>query len=142
MRFKLSIIISTIAALCASAMAQTPVDTVYNPAIIYSGMPPTYEIADIKVNGADNYEDFVIIGYSGLKAGERIEIPGSEITSASKRLWRQGLFSKVQIAVDKIAGDKAWLSINVRQQPQVSAINYNGVKKVRRMTFRKNCSFM
>ena len=129
MRIKLSVIISALLAFCGFAEAQTPVDTVFSPAVIYSGMPPTYEIAGISVNGADNYEDYIVIGYSGLKVGERIEIPGDEITSASKRLWRQGLFSKVQISVDKIAGDKAWLSINLRQQPQISAINYNGVKK-------------
>lgn len=33
------------------------------------------------------------------------------------------------IAVDKVAGDKAWLSINLRQQPRISEINYIGVKK-------------
>ncbi|MDE6459852.1 MAG: outer membrane protein assembly factor BamA, partial [Paramuribaculum sp.] len=126
MRFRIAVIIAAIFTLCATATAQTPVDTIYTPPIIYSGMPPTYEIAGIEVNGADNYEDFVVIGYSGLKVGERIEIPGDEITAASKRLWRQGLFSKVQVSVDKIAGDKAWLTISLREQPQISAINYNG----------------
>ncbi|MDE5839162.1 MAG: outer membrane protein assembly factor BamA, partial [Paramuribaculum sp.] len=129
MRFRIAVIIAAIFTLCATATAQTPVDTIYTPPIIYSGMPPTYEIAGIEVNGADNYEDFVVIGYSGLKVGERIEIPGDEITAASKRLWRQGFFSKVQVSVDKIAGDKAWLTISLREQPQISAINYNGVKK-------------
>ncbi|MDE6049947.1 MAG: outer membrane protein assembly factor BamA, partial [Paramuribaculum sp.] len=132
MRFKIAVIIAAMFAVCATASAQTPADTIYTPPVIYSGMPPTYEIAGINVDGADNYEDFVVIGYSGLKVGERIEIPGDEITAASKRLWRQGLFSKVQISVDKIAGDKAWLTINLREQPQISAINYNGVKKSER----------
>ena len=111
------------------AQSAAPTDTVYNPAILFSGLPKTYEIADITVNGADNYEDYIIIGYSGLKKGDLIEIPGSDISDASKRLWRQGLFSKVAIAVDKVAGDKAWLSINLRQQPRISEINYIGVKK-------------
>ncbi len=110
------------------AVAQTPVDTVYNPTILYSGIPRTYEIADIKVNGAENYLDYVIIDYTGLKPGDRIEIPGDAITDASKNLWRQQLFSKVQIAVDKIAGDKVWLSINLRQQPRISSVEYHGVK--------------
>ncbi len=111
------------------AQSAAPTDTVYNPAILFSGLPKTYEIADITVKGADNYEDYIIIGYSGLKKGDLIEIPGSDISDASKRLWRQGLFSKVAIAVDKVAGDKAWLSINLRQQPRISEINYIGVKK-------------
>jgi len=109
--------------------AQTPADTVYNPRIVYSGLPHTYEIAGITVTGADNYEDFIIIGYSGLKLGERIDIPGAEITAASKRLWRQGLFSSVQIIVEKTAGDKAWININLREQPRISEVRYYGVKK-------------
>ena len=104
-------------------------DTVFEPKVVFNGLPDTYEIADIKVTGADNYEDFTIIGYSGLKTGERLEIPGEELTAAAKRLWRQGLFSSVQIIVDKVAGKKAWLTINLRQQPRISQINYNGVKK-------------
>ena len=65
--------------LCASAVitgrAQTataPGDTIYNPEIIYSPMPRTYEIAGIDVSGISHVEDYVIIGYSGLSVGERI----------------------------------------------------------------------
>ena len=69
------------------------------PPIVYSGLPTTYEIADIKVTGADNYEDYIVIGYSGLKKGDMIEIPGNEVTTAVKRLMRQGLFAQAQIIV-------------------------------------------
>ena len=92
-------------------------------------MPRSYEIAGIKVTGVDNYEDYIIIGYSGLTLGQRVEIPGDDITAAAKRFWRQGLFSKVQIKVEKIYGDKVWLEIALRQQPRIAEINYNGVKK-------------
>ncbi len=119
-----------------------PADTIYNPNVIFTGIPRTYEIAGITVKGADNYNDFTVIGYSGLKVGEKIEIPGSEINAASKRLWRQGLFSKVQIAVDKVVGDKVWLSLNLRQQPRISAINYNGVKKGEREDLQERLQLM
>ncbi len=109
--------------------AQALTDTVYSPNILFTGLPKTYEIADIQVKGADNYEDYIVIGYTGLKVGDIVTIPSSEITDASKRLWRQGLFSKVQISVDKVVGDKAYLTLNLRQQPRISEINYNGVKK-------------
>ncbi|WP_290391656.1 POTRA domain-containing protein, partial [Paramuribaculum intestinale] len=102
----------------AAGMVSQPADTVYNPPVVFNSMPRSYEIAEISVDGADNYEDHIVIGYSGLKTGERIEIPGDELTQAMKRLWRQGLFSKVQITVDKTADDKAWLTIHLREQPQ------------------------
>ncbi len=109
--------------------AQLASDTVINPTVIFSGIPKSYEIAGIRITGADNYEEKNIIGYSGLKVGDYIPIPGSDLTDAAKRLWRQGLFSKVQISVDKVSGNKAWLAFNLRQQPRISSINYIGVKK-------------
>ena len=111
------------------SQAQMPTDTVVNPTVIFTGIPKSYEIAGIRITGADNYEDKNIIGYSGLKVGDYIPIPGSDLTDAAKRLWRQGLFSKVQISVDKIAGNKAGLVFNLRQQPRIASINYIGVKK-------------
>ena len=130
---KLAIILSSalllIFAMAPGALAQLPADTIYNPKVNFTGIPSTYEVAGITVDGADNYEPHIIIGYSGLKVGERIEIPGTALTNASKRLWNQRLFSQVRIEVDKIAGDKAWLSIHLRQQPRISKITYNGTKK-------------
>ena len=41
-------------------------DTIYNPDVIYSPMPRSYEIAGIDVKGVNNVDDYVIIGYSGL----------------------------------------------------------------------------
>lgn len=120
-------ILSSINATVVNAEEKT--DTIYNPNVIFTGMPKKYEIAGIKVTGVKNYEDYIIIGYSGLSIGERIDIPGDALTTAAKRFWRQGLFSKVQIKVEKIAGDKAWLEIVLRQQPRISQINYIGMKK-------------
>ena len=103
-------------------------DTIYNPDVIYSPMPRSYEIAGIDVKGVNNVDDYVIIGYSGLSVGEKVEIPGDDITNAVKRFWRQGLYSKVQIKVTKIVGDKAWLEIDLRQQPRMSELRFEGVK--------------
>ena len=130
MRFKLFIILSAFVLACFSSVsAQAPADTIVNPKVVFTGMPRTYEIAGISVKGADNYEDNTIIGYSGLKIGERVDIPGNELTAASKRLWRQGLFSQVKIVVDKTAGDKAWITLDLRTQPRISQIHYYGMKK-------------
>ncbi len=104
------------------------VDTVYNPDVIYSPMPKTYEIAGIGVEGANGVEDYVIIGFSGLSIGQQVAIPGAEITEAAKRFWRQRLYSKVRIRLDKIAGNKAWITIELRQQPRMSEMRFIGAK--------------
>ncbi len=119
--------------------AQTEVDSLSidtlqapKPEIEYTLQRNTYEIADIRVTGADNYEDFVLIGFSGLAIGDKIEVPGDQITKSIKRFWKQGLFSDVKILADKIEGDKIWLQIALTQRPRISTLVYNGVKKSER----------
>ncbi len=142
MRFRFITFLLFLSALTANVCAQAPADTVYNPDILFTGLPKTYEIADIQVKGADNYEDYIVIGYTGLKVGDLITIPSAEITDASKRLWRQGLFSKVQIAVDKVIGNKAYLTLNLRQQPRISEINYHGLKKAEKQDLEEALQLM
>ncbi|MDD5184202.1 MAG: outer membrane protein assembly factor BamA [Paludibacter sp.] len=107
----------------------TTIDTTNLPVIEYSTQTPKYEIAGIKVTGADNYEDFVLIGFSGLAVGDIVNVPGDAITNAVKRFWKQGLFSDVKILANKIKDGKVWLTIELKQRPRVSEINYNGLKK-------------
>ena len=116
----------------ASALDITPapqvVDTVYNPDIIYTPIPKKYEIAGIEVKGIPENDHYLIVGYSGLSIGDRIDIPGEDITAAVKRFWRQGLYSKVEINVAKMAGDKVWLDIELQRQPRMSEMRFNGMK--------------
>jgi len=116
-------------------------DTIYNPKIIFTASPSQYEIAGIRVEGVENYDENIVIGYSGLAVGQRVDIPGDDIKAAAKRFWRQGLFSKVQIQVEKIYHDQAWLVFNLRQQPRVSQVNYNGMKGGEKKDIMERLSF-
>jgi outer membrane protein insertion porin family len=99
------------------------------PVIEYSNAAPKYEIAEIAVTGAGNYEDFVLIGFSGLAVGDMINVPGDAISNAVKRFWKQGLFSDVKILANKIEDGKIWLTIALKERPRISEINYTGLKK-------------
>ncbi|MEG2066770.1 MAG: outer membrane protein assembly factor BamA [Tannerellaceae bacterium] len=99
------------------------------PVISYSLSPKRYKIEDIKVTGIKNYDDFVLIGFSGLSVGDVVSIPGDEITAAVKRFWKHGLFSDVKILATKMEGDKVWLEVQLKQRPRISQVNYNGIKK-------------
>ena len=104
-----------------------PASTV--PEIEYGMTRKTYEIAGIEVEGADSYEDFVLIGFSGLAVGDKIEVPGDQITKAIKRFWKQGLFSNVKIKAKRIEGNKIWIVIELEQRPRISEVRYEGLKK-------------
>ena len=102
------------------------------PEIDYSLTPRQYHIAKISIDGVKNYDDYLLIGLSGLAEGQKIDIPGEEITKAVKRYWRNGLFSNVAISVDSLVGDSAYLHIQLTQRPRISEININGVRKSER----------
>lgn len=99
------------------------------PVISYSLSPKKYKIADIKITGIKDYDDFVLIGFSGLSVGDEITVPGDEITTAVKRFWKHGLFSDVKILATKIEGDQIWLEVQLKQRPRISQVNYHGIKK-------------
>ena len=136
MHYRISFIFITF--ICLFSFATTGIaqnantDEDSKPVILYSGTPKKYEIADIKVEGVKNYEDYVLIGLSGLSVGQTITVPGDEITGAIKRYWRHGLFSNVQITAEKIEGDKIWLKISLTQRPRIADVRYHGVKKSER----------
>ena len=107
-------------------------EIIVNPDITYSGVPRSLTIGGITVSEISGYEDFVLIGVSGLTVGQEISLPGNEVTEAVKRYWRHGLFSKVAISADSIVGDKVYLYIDLDVRPRVSTINYIGLKKSER----------
>ncbi len=107
-------------------------EIIVNPDISYSGVPRDLTIGGISVSPISGYEDFVLIGVSGLTVGQEIALPGNEVTEAVKRYWRHGLFSKVSISADSIVGNKVYLFIDLDVRPRVSTINYIGLKKSER----------
>ena len=143
MRYK-SIFLAIIfgAAASIAAAAQQVADTIFNPPIVYGALPRVYEIAGITVSGAPNYDDSTVLGYAGLKTGDRMAIPGDDLTDAVKRLMRHGLFSQVQVKVLKTAGDKAWIELALRTQPRISKVNYLGMKKSDRDDIQEKLQLM
>ena len=111
--------------LMPNAYAQQDVE---KPTILY-GQQRRLPIGGIKVEGVENYEDYLLIGISGLSIGEQVTLPGDEITAAVKRYWKHGLFSSVRIEAEKIQNDSLYLKIILATRPRVSEININGVRK-------------
>ena len=107
-------------------------DVIVNPDISYAGTPRNCEIGGLTVKGVEGYEDYVLIGLSGLSVGQQISVPGTEITEAIKRYWKHGLFSRASITADSIVGNKVYLCIHLATRPRVSFINYHGLKKSER----------
>ena len=126
MRILRFIILTSVFLLSSFVTLKAQVQT--DPNIVY-GQEKKYEIGGITVDGVTNYDDYILIGLSGLTVGDIVSVPGDEITAAVKRYWKQGLFSAVKIEADSIVDEKVYLKITLSMRPRVSQININGVKK-------------
>jgi outer membrane protein insertion porin family len=91
--------------------------------------PKTYEIGGITVDGADNLDEGAIRLLSGLNVGDKIDIPGEETSEAIKKLWKQDLFSDVQLLSQRIEGKKIFLVIKVTERSRLSRFKFIGVSK-------------
>ncbi len=100
-----------------------------NSSRINYSRPAKYVISDIKISGVKYLDTDVLINISNLNIGDTIEIPGTRISKAIDKLWKQSLFSDVQILADKIEGDKIFLNIQLQERPRLSGFAIQGVKK-------------
>ena len=91
------------------------------------GRPVDYEIAEIKVEGAEFLDENAIVSISGLKVGDRIKVPGEELSNALKRLWRQGILGDVQILATKTELGQIWLTIKLEELPRLSKVQFEGL---------------
>ncbi|MFC2112488.1 outer membrane protein assembly factor BamA [Bacteroidota bacterium] len=91
--------------------------------------PREYVIADISVSGIEFLQPQVLISISGLQVGDKIKVPGDEITHAIDKFWDQGLFADAKLSVRKIEDGKIWLDIYLKEQPRLSRLVVDGLKK-------------
>jgi outer membrane protein insertion porin family len=91
--------------------------------------PKEYEIGGITVSGVKYLDKGVLTMISGLKVGEKVDVPGDDFRNAIKKLWEQGLFAYVNISATKIEGDLIFLNIDLRERPRLSKFSFNGLKK-------------
>ena len=99
--------------------------------------PEKFEIGGIVVNGAENLNNNTLIAISGISVGDEIAIPGEKISSAVKKLWKQGLFSDVDISIDKIVGNIVFLKINLVENARLSKFKFKGSIKKSEITSLK-----
>ncbi|UCH14401.1 MAG: outer membrane protein assembly factor BamA [Bacteroidales bacterium] len=91
--------------------------------------PKELEIDSITVTGVRYLQPNILINISGLQVGQKINIPGDEISAAIDKFWKYGLFSDVKILAKRIKNGKVFLEIYLKEQPRLSKLNIKGVNK-------------
>lgn len=91
--------------------------------------PKEYTIGPINIEGAEGYDPNAIRLVAGLRQGQKIVIPGQQISTAINNLWKEGLFSDVQIFADKEIAGVIYLTIQVAPRPKLSKYKFIGINK-------------
>ncbi|MCO6162196.1 outer membrane protein assembly factor BamA [Flavobacterium sp. NRK F7] len=88
-----------------------------------------YILGGVEVTGKIKYSEQTVVTFSGLEKGQRIVVPGEDISTAIKKLWKLGLFSDVNFYVNNIKGDSIFLELNLIESPKLSDVKIQGIKK-------------
>jgi outer membrane protein insertion porin family len=120
----------------AAALAQqkdTAKTTAVDPeleALLQAKTPKEYNLAGIKVSGLKRYDESLLISISGLSIGDKIVYPGGDnFSHAIQNLWKQNLFSNIQIFFIRIDSRDLYIEIHVEERPALSNFYFKGVKK-------------
>ncbi len=88
-----------------------------------------YTINSISVTGTQTFNENTVIAFTGLKEGDQIYIPGEKLSSVTKKLWEQNLFSDIAFYVTNIDGDRVDLELYIVELPKLNTVKIDGVKK-------------
>ncbi len=108
---------------------QSPSDDNQGGLSINYSNPKEYEIAEITVTGVQFLDNNALISISGLKVGDKIKIPGDDISMAIKKLWKQGIIGNVNIYASKVEGSRIWLKIELTERPRLVNYEFEGVNR-------------
>ena len=89
--------------------------------------PRVFEIAEFKFTGTNVLSERALISFTGIKVGDRIPIPGQEISNAIKKLWEQGIIADVQFWLNKTEGDRAFIEVKLTERPRIIRFDIEGV---------------
>ena len=88
-----------------------------------------YVVDSIKVSGLKSFNAQTVISYSGLRKGQKISVPGEQVSEIINKLWGLELFSDINFYVTKVNGEKIDLEIEIEELPTLTDVKVNGLKK-------------
>ena len=87
-----------------------------------------YEIGEISVVGAKQYNEQTVIAFTRLKSGDLVYLPGDRISNVIKKLWDLDLFSDINLYAT-LNGDKVDLKFEIEEVPELNKVTITGIKE-------------
>lgn len=129
LRIGACVIIVFMASVAAHAQEPTSVD----PKLLdweNARIPKEYTIRSVTITGVRFLDTAIVASISGLRAGDKVVHPGGDnFSKAITNLWRQKLFSNIQVFVTGIDEDNIDVEIAVQERPRLGSFKFIGPKK-------------
>ncbi|MDR0228378.1 MAG: BamA/TamA family outer membrane protein [Flavobacteriaceae bacterium] len=93
--------------------------------------PVTYTLGDINVTGKFNYNPQTVVTFTGLHKGQKITVPGEELSDALKKLWKLGFFKDINIYQTSVVNDTINIELSLNELPRLNDITIKGYKKAK-----------
>ena len=90
-----------------------------------------YTINSITVTGAQSFNENTVIAFTGLRKGDRLYIPGEKLSTVTKKLWEQNLFSDIAFYVTNVNGNEVDLELYIVELPKLNEVTIEGLRKRR-----------
>ncbi len=97
-----------------------------------------YTINEIKVTGAQSFNEQTVIAFTGLKKGDQLYIPGEKLSNVTKKLWEQNLFSDIAFYVTAVNGDAVDLELYIVELPKLNEVTIEGIRKGKKKDILKD----
>ncbi|MGL6022079.1 MAG: BamA/OMP85 family outer membrane protein [Chitinophagaceae bacterium] len=107
----------------------SPKNTIDKKNISFSYPPQSYIVADIQIIGNHSMEDNFIASIAGFQKGAKIMLPSDRISKAINSLWKQNMFSDIELSITKVENDSIWVTISIEERPVLSEYQIKGVRK-------------
>lgn len=104
--------------------------------------PAEYEIGGITVSGVKFLDENALISLTGLKIGDKIAIPGDDLSMAIKKLWDQGILGDIELRISKIEGQYVFFDFKLEEKPRLTKFAFEGVKKTEADDIREKISLI
>jgi outer membrane protein insertion porin family len=133
LRLSVTVILTVVSVITIHAQEDTSKPTSLDPKLLEwknARIPREYTIANVTITGIKHLDTSIVYSIANLQPGDKFMHPGADIFGKSiANLWRQKLFSNVQIYVTRVEDEKVWIEINVQERPRLGNFKFVGATK-------------
>ncbi|MDM1395825.1 BamA/OMP85 family outer membrane protein [Myroides odoratimimus] len=93
--------------------------------------PKIYTLGNITVTGKYSLNPQTIVTFTGLSKGQKIAVPGEELSHALTKLWKVGSFTDINFYETSVVNDTINLELTLNELPRLKSVKIKGFKKAK-----------